>query len=256
MPPTADSTGPPAAATLATDALSKDFQGVRALRDISISVAQGAIVGLIGPNGSGKTTLLNCLSGVLRPSSGSVLLDRRAVGGWPPHRMAAEGVARTFQNIRLFGGLTGSENVEVAALACGHVRRREARAHARELLAEFGIGRFADARAGALSYGDQRRLEIARALATQPRFLLLDEPAAGMNESESEALALAIKAIRTKRRCAVVLVEHDMQLVMNSSDHVYVLNEGQLISEGSPSDVQADPAVVGAYLGQEIEEEE
>jgi ABC-type branched-subunit amino acid transport system ATPase component len=255
MPPAADSGSAPADATLETASLSKDFQGVRALRDVSISVSQGTIVGLIGPNGSGKSTLLNCVSGVLRPSSGSVLLNRRSVAGWPPHRMAAAGVARTFQNIRLFRGLTSAENVEVAALASGVVRRNASQAYARQLLAEFRIATFADSYAGALSYGDQRRLEIARALATEPRFLLLDEPAAGMNEMESEALALSIKSIRAQRRCAVVIVEHDMQLVMSSSDHVYVLNEGHLISEGPPTLVQVDPVVVSAYLGEQIEEE-
>jgi ABC-type branched-subunit amino acid transport system ATPase component len=240
---------------LETVSVSKDFQGVHALRDVSVRVAEGQIVGLIGPNGSGKSTLLNCVSGVLRPSSGSVVLDRRPVERWPAHRMAAAGVSRTFQNIRLFGGLTSSENVEVAALAAGAVGRRRSRAYAARLLEEFGIGHLADVYAGTLSYGDQRRVEIARALATDPRFVLLDEPAAGMNETESEALALSIKAIRTQRKCAVVLIEHDMNLVMSTSDYVYVLNEGHLISEGQPAIVQTDPGVVKAYLGEDTEEE-
>jgi len=231
--------------------VSKNFDGIQALLNVSFQLQEGRIVGLIGPNGSGKTTLLNCISGVLRPTSGLVRLDGRSIVGWGAHAVAAAGILRTFQNIRLFTHLTCLDNVEVAAVAAGRLRQGVSRELARALLAEFGLTHFEMRYAGTLSYGDQRRLEIARALAAQPRFLLLDEPAAGMNEAESYELAGAIERVRTQRGSGVLLVEHDLGLIMRLSDYVYVLNEGALIAEGPPEAVRSDPAVIAAYIGDE-----
>ena len=228
--------------------VSKRFGGVHALRNVSLRLREGDVVGLIGPNGSGKTTFLNCLSGVFAPSAGRIALDGRPIPR-RGHAVARRGVVRTFQNIRLFGWLTALQNVEVGALGAGRARRGSSRRHALQTLAQLGIDRLADRYAGTLSYGDQRRLEIARALAAQPRFLLLDEPAAGMNEGESTELGAAVQAIRKERGCGVLVVEHDLRLIMRICDHVVVLNEGEVIASGSPADVRTDPAVVAAYIG-------
>ena len=226
----------------------KRFGGVHALRDVSLRLEEGDVVGLIGPNGSGKTTFLNCLSGVFPPTTGRVALDGRPIPR-RGHAVARRGIVRTFQNIRLFGWLTALQNVEVGALGAGRVRRQGSRRHALETLTQLGIDGLADRYAGTLSYGDQRRLEIARALAAQPRFLLLDEPAAGMNEAESAELGAAVQAIRKEHGCGVLVVEHDLRLIMRICDHVVVLNEGEVIASGSPGDVRTDPAVVAAYIG-------
>lgn len=231
--------------------VTKRFGGVRALRGVSVRLRQGAVVGLIGPNGSGKTTLLNCLSGLFPPTAGSIVLDGRAVGGRPGHELAAEGIVRTFQNVRLFDRLTALQNVEISALAAGKIVRREAREYARNLLQQLGLSGLEDRYAGTLAYGDQRRLEIARALAARPRFLLLDEPAAGMNEAESDGLRASIDGIRRERGCGVLVVEHDLRLIMRLCEHIYVLNEGMVISEGGPEAVRRDPAVIAAYIGEE-----
>ena len=228
--------------------VSKRFGGVHALRNVSLRLREGDVVGLIGPNGSGKTTFLNCLSGVFPPSTGRIALDGRPIPR-RGHAVARRGVVRTFQNIRLFGWLTALQNVEVGALGAGRARRGSSRRHALQTLAQLGIDRLADRYAGTLSYGDQRRLEIARALAAAPRFLLLDEPAAGMNEGESAELGAAVQAIRRERGCGVLVVEHDLRLIMRICDHVAVLNEGEVIASGSPGDVRTDPAVVAAYIG-------
>ncbi|TML63850.1 MAG: ABC transporter ATP-binding protein [Actinobacteria bacterium] len=228
--------------------VSKRFGGVHALRNVSLRLREGDVVGLIGPNGSGKTTFLNCLSGVFPPSTGRIALDGRPIPR-RGHAVARRGVVRTFQNIRLFGWLTALQNVEVGALGAGRARRGSSRRHALQTLAQLGIDRLADRYAGTLSYGDQRRLEIARALAAAPRFLLLDEPAAGMNEGESAELGAAVQAIRRERGCGVLVVEHDLRLIMRICDHVVVLNEGEVIASGSPGDVRTDPAVVAAYIG-------
>ena len=231
--------------------VSKHFGGVHALRNVTLRLREGDIVGLIGPNGSGKTTLLNCLSGVFPPTAGRVALDGRPIPRRRGHTVARRGVVRTFQNIRLFGWLTALQNVEVGALGAGRVRRGSSRRHALETLVQLGIDGLADRYAGTLSYGDQRRLEIARALAAHPRFLLLDEPAAGMNEGESTELGAAVQAIRKERGCGVLVVEHDLRLIMRICDHVVVLNEGEVIASGSPADVRTDPAVMAAYIGTE-----
>jgi ABC-type branched-subunit amino acid transport system ATPase component len=228
----------------------KRFGGVHALRNVSLRLREGDVVGLIGPNGSGKTTFLNCLSGVFPPTTGRVALDGRPIPR-RGHAVARRGVVRTFQNIRLFGWLTALQNVEVGALGAGRARRGSSDRQARDTLAKLGIERLADRYAGTLSYGDQRRLEIARALAAQPRFLLLDEPAAGMNERESDELGEAVQGIRKEHGCGVLVVEHDLRLIMRICDHVVVLNEGKVIAAGSPGEVRSDPAVVAAYIGTE-----
>jgi ABC-type branched-subunit amino acid transport system ATPase component len=238
-------------AVLEAVAVSKHFGGVHALRNVSLRLREGDVVGLIGPNGSGKTTFLNCVSGVYAPTAGTVVLDGRPIPRRRGHTVARRGVVRTFQNIRLFGWLTALQNVEVGALGAGRVRRQSSRRHALETLAELGIASLADRYAGELSYGDQRRLEIARALAAAPRFLLLDEPAAGMNEGESSELGRAIETIRRERGCGVLVVEHDLRLIMRICDRVIVLNEGEAIAEGEPEAVRSDPAVVAAYIGVE-----
>jgi branched-chain amino acid transport system permease protein len=231
-------------------AVTKRFGGVHALRAVSLRLQEGAIVGLIGPNGSGKTTLLNCISGVFPPSSGRIALDGQPLPR-RGHLVARAGIVRTFQNIRLFGELTALQNVEVGALGAARVRRGRSRAYALDVLDQLGIAALADRWAATLSYGDQRRLEVARALAGAPRFLLLDEPAAGMNETESEELRASIEQIRSARRCGILVVEHDLRLIMRLCDSIFVLNEGELISHGTPEQVRSDPAVVAAYIGEE-----
>jgi len=229
----------------------KRFGGVEALRGVSLELSEREIVGLIGPNGSGKTTLLNCISGVFPPTSGRILLDGETLASRGGHRVARAGVVRTFQNIRLFGALTALQNVEVGALGAGRVRRARSREYALGVLDQLGIAHLADRWAATLSYGDQRRLEVARALAGMPRFLLLDEPAAGMNETESEELRSSIEQIRSELECGMLVVEHDLRLIMQLCDTIYVLNEGAVISRGTPEEVRSDPAVIAAYIGEE-----
>jgi ABC-type branched-subunit amino acid transport system ATPase component len=230
--------------------VSKHFGGVHALQNVSLRLSEGEVLGLIGPNGSGKTTFLNCLSGVFPPTAGRIALDGRPIPK-RGHAVARRGVVRTFQNIRLFGWLTALQNVEVGALGAGRVRRGSSRRLALQTLGQLGIGGLAERYAGTLSYGDQRRLEIARALAAAPRFLLLDEPAAGMNEGESNDLGRAVQTIRRERGCGVLVVEHDLRLIMRICDRVIVLNEGEVIAAGGPEDVRTDPAVIAAYIGAE-----
>ncbi len=238
-----------AAGALSASNISKDFGGVRALKGVSLELAEGRVAGLIGPNGSGKTTLLNCISGVVRPSSGSVMLDGRDITRAKPARIARLGVARTFQNIRLFDRLTVLENVQVNALAAAGLRLSQAAESAEALAEDFGLTDLREAYVGELSYGDRRRVEIARALAGRPRFLLLDEPAAGMNESETTLLGDLIQRIRTQRGCGVLLVDHDLELIMLHCDEIKVLNQGEEIACGSPAEVQSNQAVIAAYIG-------
>jgi ABC-type branched-subunit amino acid transport system ATPase component len=242
-----------ASGLLDTVEVTKNFVGVQALRGVSVRLREGTVVGLIGPNGSGKTTLLNCVSGVFPPSSGEISLDGEPIGGRPAHELAGRGIVRTFQNVRLFERLTVRQNVEVSAVAAGKVKRRRSREYAREVLERLGLAELEDRYAETLSYGDQRRLEIARALAASPRFLLLDEPAAGMNEAESDGLRESIERIRDERGCGVLVVDHDLRLIMRLCEHIYVLNEGVLISAGTPETVRRDPAVLAAYIGEEDE---
>jgi branched-chain amino acid transport system ATP-binding protein len=247
---------------LLLDNVQRAFGGVRAVDGAGFQVAPGTVHGLIGPNGSGKTTVINLISGLLRADAGAITVGGTAVAGLPPHRIAALGVARTFQNIRLFAELSARHNVLVGQ----HLRRhpslaarllllpraraeeQQADARADALLERVGLGGRAGEKARHLSYGEQRRVEIARALAAEPRVLLLDEPTAGMNPVEVQAVAALIRQVATDGR-AVLLVEHNVPLVMKVCDHLTVLNFGRVIADGVPTTVAKEPAVIAAYLG-------
>ncbi|MCM2265348.1 MAG: ABC transporter ATP-binding protein [Desulfuromonadales bacterium] len=247
-----------------------DFGGLRAVDGVSLQVFPGEIVALIGPNGAGKTTLFNCMTGIYRPSGGEIRIDPtgkagRRIDGLPPHRITALGLARTFQNIRLFNGMTALENVMLGhhcrtttgllgAIVHGPAARRQEQATiaaAYAMLERVGLAPYADEVAGNLSYGAQRRLEIARALATAPSLLLLDEPAAGMNPQETFELDELIVRIRDEHKVAILLIEHDMRLVMNISDRIYVLEYGKSIACGTPLEIRGNPRVIEAYLGED-----
>ncbi len=254
------------AALLDVRGLVKTFGGVKAVSDFALTVRPGEIHALIGPNGSGKTTILNVISGLYRADAGSLRFDGRELRGMAPYAIAAAGVARTFQNIRLFGGLSVRENVMIgrhvrtsttlaSALFARRATAREERAtreRADELLAFVGLPRAGDAPARSLPYGEQRRVEIARALATEPRLLLLDEPAAGMNPAETDDLIGLVEQIR-RRGITQLLIEHDMNLVMTLSHRITVLNFGTRIAEGTPAQIARDPGVIAAYLGGSID---
>ncbi|HET7786010.1 MAG TPA: ABC transporter ATP-binding protein [Myxococcales bacterium] len=249
--------------TLALASVSRAFGGVRAVDEATFTVNDREVHGLIGPNGAGKTTLLNMVSGLIAPTGGSIVLDGRRIDRLPPHRVAALGVARTYQNIRLFAGLSAVDNVVVGQ----HLRRRapfwrrlsmlpaarreeeQARGEALEGLARVGMRERAHSPAYGLSYGEQRRVEIARALAARPKLLLLDEPTAGMNPAEAGAVARLVREVAHEGR-AVLLIEHNVRLVMEVCDRITVLNFGRVIAQGTPGEVSRDAAVIAAYLGE------
>jgi len=259
---TADSAEPAVAALKATD-ITIRFGGLTAVDNVSFTIPDGGVVSLIGPNGAGKTTFFNVLTGLYSPTSGTVRLGDRDITAMPPNKIASWGMARTFQNIRLFNLMTAEENVMVAmhshmksgilatvfGMPWQRKEEREARDFARELLDFVGIGRTADDYARNLSYGDQRRLEIARALALRPKVLLLDEPTAGMNPQESARFVEFVLRVRSERNVSVLLIEHDMSVVMRLSERITVLDQGVKIAEGGPEDIRTNQRVVEAYLG-------
>ncbi len=228
--------------------VTKRFQGLAALQNVTLTLNKGEILGLIGPNGSGKTTLINVVTGLLRADGGQVLVGPIDVTNKPSYYVAHSGISRTFQTIRLFRELTVQENVEVAALSVGFPRAT-ARLQAKQALEEMGIDQWSASLAGELPYGLERRVEVSRALAMKPTFLLLDEPAAGLNEEESSQLMEILRPIPKQKALGMLIVDHDMRLIMGLCHRLHVLSYGKTIGEGSPEEVRQIPAVIQAYLG-------
>ena len=234
--------------TLRASSVSRSFAGVEALREVSLELRQGEVVGLIGPNGAGKSTLVNILSGFDRPTQGRVLLEDRDVTRWTAHRRGRHGLARTFQHSHSFGGLSVRENVEVAALGVGASQRKAAK-RADDLLALLDLTAYAGQSAASVAHGDERRLGVARALAAEPRFVLMDEPAAGLPEAEIPRFADAVRTVQ-EHGAGVLLVDHNVALVFDVCDRIYVLDQGATLAEGTPAEIRADLGVAAAYLGE------
>ena len=226
--------------------VSKSFGGVQAVRDVTLTLETGEVRGLIGPNGAGKSTLVNLISGLLVPTAGAMTLDGASLTGQSAHQRARAGIARTFQNLRVFPSLSVEQNIDVARYAGGVAALPEA------AIAEFGLQDKLTLPANALSYGDQRRLEIVRGLALRPKVLMLDEPAAGMNEEETETLGHVLRWVQREADCALLVIDHDLKFIMTLCDRITVLDMGAIIAEGSPQDISKNPRVISAYLGEEV----
>jgi len=242
-------------ASLRAAGVSRSFDGLQALRGVTLELHRHEVVGLIGPNGAGKSTLVNVLTGFDFPDEGTIELEGRDVTRWKPHRRGRAGLSRTFQHSRSFRGLTVRENVEVAALGVG-ASPREARRRADGLLDSLHLRSYADAAAGSLPHGDERRLGVARALATDPRFVLMDEPAAGLPEAEVPAFAAVVRSVRDEHDAGVLLIDHNMALIMEVCDRIQVLDQGTTLAEGTPEEIRANLDVAAAYLGESAVHEE
>src|SRR4051812_524865 len=241
--------------SLRASAISRSFEGVQALRGVDLEVHRGEVLGLIGPNGAGKSTLVNIISGFDQPDSGTVSLGDEDITRWSPHRRGRHGLARTFQHTRGFRSLSVRENIEVSALGVG-AGPRSAAGRASALLETLGLDRYAEQPAAALAHGDERRLGVARALAMEPRFVLLDEPAAGLPEAEVPAFAELVRSVRDEHGAGVLLIDHNMALIMEICDRIHVLDQGHTLAEGAPAEIRGNLDVAAAYLGETAVAEE
>jgi branched-chain amino acid transport system ATP-binding protein len=235
--------------------VSRSFEGVQALDDVTLELSRHEVVGLIGPNGAGKSTLVNVITGFDRPTAGRVELDGRDITGWSAHRRGRHGLTRTFQHSRSFRGLSVRENVELSALGVG-AGPREARRRAAELLELLHLESDAEAPAGSLAHGDERRLGVARALATEPAFVLMDEPAAGLPEAEVPEFAAVVRSVRDRHDAGVLLIDHNMALIMDVCDRIQVLDQGRTLAAGTPAEVRGNLDVAAAYLGESAVQED
>lgn len=242
------------ATTLRAAAVSRSFDGLVALEDVTLELGRHEVVGLIGPNGAGKSTLVNVMTGFDRPDRGDVVLEGEAITPWPPHRRGRAGLARTFQHARSFAALSVRENIEVSALGCG-AGAGEAARRADRIMDLLGLSAIQDAPASIVPHGAERKLGVARALATEPRFVLMDEPAAGLNEAEVPEFAAVVRSVRDDHDAGVLLIDHNMALVMAVTDRIHVLDEGRTIAEGTPAEIRRNRTVATAYLGRSATDE-